>query len=435
MKVSVFGLGYVGCISVGILAEMGNEIMGVDVTKQKVDLINSGKATIVEAEIDEIIKRNCDNGRIKATVNSREAIVDSEVAIICVGTPNDKNGHLDMQYIFNVAKEIGEALKEKTSFLAVAIRSTVMPGTNKQVCAIIEKASGKEHGKDFAVVSNPEFLREGTAVKDFYNPPYTLLASESKKGIEKLTKLYKEINSKVIETSVGAAELIKFVNNTYHALKVDFGNEIGKICKAIGVDSQEVMNLFVQDDILNISPKYFKPGFPYGGSCLPKDLKALATIAHDKYIDLPVIDSIDKSNRAHLDFIFDQIVSKNKRNVGLYGLSFKIGTDDLRFSPAVEIAERLIGKGYNVKVYDKNVKLSRLTGKNKDYLYLKLPHINNILVNELSEFMESMEMIVLVNKDDDIDKLQDFNIKEMTILDGIGMEEELFSNSTFQRIC
>lgn len=435
MNVSIFGLGYVGCISVGILADMGNNMIGVDISQQKVDLINSGKATIVEAEIDEIIKRNKDNGKIKATVNSRDAILNTDAAIICVGTPNNKTGHLDMQYIFNVAKEIAEALKEKNDFFAVAIRSTVMPGTNKKVISIIEEFSGKQHNKDFAVVSNPEFLREGTAVKDFYNPPYTVLASESEKGVKIFKQLYSKINSEVIETSVGAAELIKFVNNTYHALKVDFGNEIGKICKALGVNSNELMDIFVKDNILNISPKYFKPGYPYGGSCLPKDLKALCTIAHDKYIDLPVIESIEKSNKSHLDFIFEQIISKNKKSIGLYGLSFKIGTDDLRFSPAVEIAERLIGKGYNIKVYDKNVNLSRLTGKNKDYLYLKLPHINNILVNELSEFMEGLELIILVNKDDDISKLKDYNLKNIVVLDGIGLNTEILDSTGFEKIC
>lgn len=434
MNISIFGLGYVGCVSLGVLAELGHNVIGVDISDSKVKLINSGKSTIVEAEIEDIIKRNFDSGRIRATTNPQEAVEKSEIAIICVGTPNDENGHLDMEHILAVSEQIGLCLKNKNEFFTIAIRSTVMPGTNKSVSEIIEKSSNKKHLKDFAVVNNPEFLREGTAVKDFLNPPYTILASDSPRGIEQLKKLYKEIKNDIIVTSIGTAELIKFVNNSFHALKVNFANEVGRVCKTIGFDGQELMELFVKDKVLNISPYYLKPGFPYGGSCLPKDLKALITIGHDNYVELPVLRSIEVSNRSHLEFIIKQIISKNKKNIGILGLSFKIGTDDLRFSPAVEIAEYLIGKGYNIKLYDKNVTLSKLTGKNRDFLFHKLPHIAKILIQEMDEFLASLEVLLIVNKDEDIKKLGDYDLKNIIVLDNVGIDKSLFPGVTIERI-
>ncbi len=274
MKISIFGLGYVGCVGLGCLAELGHQVIGVDVERVKVKLINSGTATIVEKDIDELIRKNFNQKRIVATQNSRKAILNSEIAIICVPTPNNNNGHLDMRFIYNVAFEIGKTLKLKKDFLTIAIRSTVMPGTNNMVVEIIEENSGKKHGEDFAVVSNPEFLREGSAVYDFFNPPYTVIASHSQKGLEDMREVYKNLNGEIIASDIPSAELIKLVNNSFHALKVVFANEIGRICKPLGADSHMLMDLFVKDNHLNISPYYFRPGFAYGGSCLPKDLKA-----------------------------------------------------------------------------------------------------------------------------------------------------------------
>ena len=287
MNISIFGLGYVGCVGLGCLAEQGHYLTGVDVDKIKVELINGGKATIVEKGIDELIEKNFK--RIKATSDSLAGVMNSEAAIICVGTPNNENGHLDMTHIYGVAKEIGLALRNKKEFFTIAIRSTVMPGTNRKLAEIISQCSGKINGKDFGIVSNPEFLREGSAVADFFNPPYTVLASDSDKALETMKKVYQSLKAEVVETDIGSAELIKFVNNSFHGLKVVFANEVGRICKALGVDSRNLMDLFVKDTILNISPYYFKPGFAYGGSCLPKDLKALNSIAHDKYVKLPCV--------------------------------------------------------------------------------------------------------------------------------------------------
>ncbi len=409
MNISIFGLGYVGCVGLGCLADSGHNVIGVDVKEAKVNLINSGRATIVEKDIDKIIKSNFEQDRIRATTDSYEGVISSDVAIICVGTPNNSNGHLNMKHVYKVAKQIGKALKHKNKFFTVAIRSTVSPGTNTKVGKIISKYSNKELNKDFGVVSNPEFMREGSAVEDFYNPPYTVLASNCDKAIDKMKKVYNDINGEIIQSSIGAAELIKFVNNSYHALKVSFANEIGRICKKLGIDSHDLMNLFVKDDVLNISSYYFRPGFAYGGSCLPKDLKALNTMAHDQYLDLPILSSIDSSNNHHIDFVYDILLSKDTKNIGFYNISFKSGTDDMRFSPSLKLVERLLGKGYNVKVYDKNVNLSRIMGKNKDFLYNKLPHIQEILINKIETLKNHSDIIVITSKNSDIKDLLDFN--------------------------
>lgn len=435
MNISIFGLGYVGCVGLGCLAEQGHYLIGVDIDNTKVNLINSGKATIVEKDIDELIKRNFECKRLIATTSSNEAVNNSEVAIICVGTPNDGNGHLDMNYIYRVAKEIGEALKNKKGFYTIAIRSTVMPGTNKKVGEIIRKHSGKINGRDFAVVSNPEFLREGSAVSDFFNPPYTVLASESKDALEILKKVYQNIKGEIIITDLGSAELIKFVNNSFHGLKVVFANEVGRICKALGVDSRNLMDLFVKDKILNLSSYYLKPGFAYGGSCLPKDLKALNSIAHDEYINLPVLSSIERSNQEHIEYALNLLMNKNKKKIGFYGISFKANTDDLRFSPALELAERLLGKGYDIKIYDKNVHLSRLMGKNKEYIFNKLPHINKLLVEDLDKFVKSVEVLTIVNKDNDLDKLLSMDLSRHSLIDLVRISENITRLKNYDGIC
>lgn len=411
------------------------KIIGVDIDPNKVELINSGKATIVEKDIDDLIKINFNKGIVKATVNSSEAILNSDIAIICVGTPNDQNGHLDMSHTYAVAKEIGSAIKNRDTFYTIAIRGPVMPGTNRKLVEIIEHESGRKSGTDFAVVSNPEFLREGSAVNDFLNPPYTVLASDSSRGIKVMREVYEKIKSEIIITDIGSAELIKFVNNSYHGLKVTFANEIGRICKSLGVDSRTLMDLFVKDKILNISPYYFKPGFAYGGSCLPKDLKALNSIGHDRYLKLPVLSAIETSNQIHIEYTLDMIMKKNKRRIGFYGISFKAGTDDLRFSPALELAERLLGKGYDIKIYDKSVNLSKLMGKNKNFIFSKLPHINEILFENLDQFFESLELIVIVNKDDHIDEMLERAFNKIEIIDLIRITDEKSNLGNYEGIC
>jgi GDP-mannose 6-dehydrogenase len=421
MKISIFGLGYVGCVSLGCLAQNGNHLIGVDIESSKVDLINQGKATIIEKDIDKIIAEQHSLGRIKATADVRDAVNNSDLSIICVGTPSAPEGHLNLEYIFNIAKQIGIVLKEKKGFHVIAIRSTVLPGTNRKVGEMIEEASGKKRNIDFSVVSNPEFLREGTAVADYYNPPYTVIGSDSEHAISVMKEIYSQVSGSIEVVEIQVAELIKYVNNSYHALKVVFGNEIGSICKKLGIDSHEVMRLFCLDTKLNLSPYYFKPGFAYGGSCLPKDLKALNTIAHDFYIDVPVLSSIEKSNNKSKESLLDLILRKGKLRVGIMGISFKAGTDDLRYSPIVDVIEKLIGKGYEVKVFDQNVHFSRLIGKNKSFIKQYLPHLNHLLINNMQEVADWAELIVLTNNDKIFKELKIDNTK--TIVDLVKFPE------------
>jgi GDP-mannose 6-dehydrogenase len=399
MKISIFGLGYVGCVSLGCLAQNGHNIIGVDIESSKVDLINQGKPTIIEKDIDKIIAEQHSLGRIKASNDVNDAVHNSDLSIICVGTPSAPEGHLNLNYIFNIAKEIGTAIKEKEGFHVIAIRSTVLPGTNMKVGEIIEMSSGKKRNISFSVVSNPEFLREGTAVFDYYNPPYTVIGSDNEKAMSIMKEIYSQVSGPIEIVEIKVAEMIKYVNNSYHALKVVFGNEIGSICKKLGIDSREVMRLFCLDTKLNISPYYFKPGFAYGGSCLPKDLKALNTIAHDYYIDVPVLNSIEPSNNKAKEYLLDSILKKGKLRVGIMGISFKAGTDDLRYSPIVDVIEKLIGKGYEVKVFDQNVHFSRLIGKNKSFIKQYLPHLNNLLIDNMQEVADWAELVVLTNND------------------------------------
>ena len=399
MNISIFGLGYVGCVGAACCAKLGHYVIGNDIAENKVNLINQGRPTIIEAEIDELIKEAHEKKLLEATMDSRDAVHRSEISFIAVGTPSSKEGHLNLAYIYAVARQIGEALRDKDTFHIIAIRSTVLPGTNKKVGEIITEASGKECGKDFAIVSNPEFLREGSAVHDYMNPPFTLVGSDSEYALEKFKELYKDIPGEFISTDIEVAEIMKYVNNTFHALKVVFGNEIGNICKGLNIDSHKVMEIFCKDTQLNLSPYYLKPGFAYGGSCLPKDTKALKTLAHDLYIDVPVINSINQSNEKQKKKAIDIIESKGKRKVGIFGLSFKSGTDDLRCSPSVDIVEYLIGRGYELSIYDKNVRISQLTGTNADFIAAKLPHLHEIITDDIDKVASASDVFVITNKE------------------------------------
>lgn len=400
MKISIFGLGYVGCVGMGCMADMGHKIIGVDINEEKVAMINNGHATIEEKDIDQLIKSGRKNNQIEATTDPQKAVLNTEISFICVGTPNLPNGHLDLRAIKSVAQSIGSALKNKNEYHIVVIRSTVTPGTNKKVGEIIEQESGKKNNDEFAIVSNPEFLREGSAVQDFFSPPYTLIASEDQKALKKMKKLYQDLEGEVLTSDVKIAEMMKLVNNSFHALKVAFANEIGRLCNKMDVDSQQLMDIFSKDTILNISPYYLKPGFAYGGSCLPKDLKALNLLSHDSYVDNPILKSVDKSNNIHIQHAIDTIINLEKTKISFLSITFKPGTDDLRFSPGLEVVEYLLGKGYDIKVYDKNLNISKLIGKNKTFLMNKLPHIDDILVDSIDRAVEFGEAIILSNKEE-----------------------------------
>mgnify|MGYP000875713014 CR=1 FL=1 len=399
MKISIFGLGYVGCVSLGCLAKSGNDVIGIDISEEKVNLINQGIPTIIEDKIDYLIKDGYEKGRISAVLDYQFAVNNSDVSFICVGTPSTQSGHLNLDYVFNTAKQIGEAIKTKKEFHLIVIRSTVLPGTNSGYCEIIEKISGKKRNVDFSVVSNPEFLREGSAVDDFFNPPITLLGSDNLKAIEIMKNIYSNINSNFEVVDIKIAEIIKYVNNSYHALKIVFANEIGNICKKLNIDSHEVMRVFCLDKHLNISDKYFKPGFAYGGSCLPKDLKGLQTISHDYYLNTPLINSINISNEEQTKNAIELVTKYKKNRIGILGLSFKAGTDDLRYSPSVDLTESLLGKGFYIKVYDKNLKILNIVGVNKTFIQGKLPHLNNLLTNSIEEVLNWADIIVITYND------------------------------------
>lgn len=421
MKISVFGLGYVGCVGMGCLAQNGNRLIGVDINPYKVDLINSGKPTIIEKDIDRLIAEYRKKGTIEATTDFKQAIASSEVAFICVGTPSQPTGQLNLDYVYKTAEQIGESIKSIDIFYTVVIRSTVFPGTNAEVGKIIEKASGKKRNVDFAVVSNPEFLREGSAVEDYYNPAVTVIGSDNERAADIVEEIYKPVNAPVVKTDVGVAEMIKYVNNSFHALKVSFANEIGVVAKAIGVDANKLMDLFIQDDRLNISPAYLKPGMAYGGSCLPKDQKGLYTIAYDNYINTPVLKSISESNNIHKDRAFQLVEQFNSKKIGIVGLAFKMGTDDLRYSPTVDLVEKLHGKGYDIKIFDKNVVLSKLLGSNRSYIEEKLPHISAMLVSDLDQVVDFADTLILAHKNKDLRKF-DGPLEKKIIIDMVGDE-------------
>lgn len=413
MRISIFGLGYVGCVGAACLAKLGHQVIGVDVNENKVRLINEGKPTIIEDGIAELCKEVHDKGLMTATTDVHYAIHNTDISFIVVGTPSSKEGHLNLDYIFTVAKQIGEALRDKPlqeSQLPslkhiVAIRSTVLPGTNEKVGEIIAQTSGLVRGKDFTIVSNPEFLREGTSVRDYFNPPLTLIGTDMLEAENIFREIYKDIDAEFIATDIRVAEMMKYVNNTYHALKIVFGNEVGNICKELGIDSHKVMEIFCKDKHLNISPYYFKPGFAYGGSCLPKDMKALKTLARDYYVDVPVIDAIGESNELQKQRAVELIMSQGKRKIGILGLSFKAGTDDLRCSPIVDVVESLLGKGFEIRIYDRNVKVSELTGTNKDFIMSKIPHLQHFVTDNLDQVCTESEVLVVTNKEKEFNDL------------------------------
>ena len=431
MNISVFGLGYVGCVSTGCLAQLGHTIIGVDISEHKVNLINQGKSTIIEKDIDRIISEQHQKGNISSTIDYLQAVRNTNVSFICVGTPSLETGQLNLDFVFNTATQIADGLRESDHFHVVAVRSTVFPGTNEQVTKIIEDVSGKKRNKDFAVVSNPEFLREGSAVEDYYNPAITIIGSDNEQATRIIRKVYTEITAPFIETDIKSAEMIKYVNNAFHALKITFANEVGNICKKIGVDAYKTMELFKIDNRLNISPIYFNPGMAYGGSCLPKDLKGLSTIAHDNYIDTPVINAIAQSNQLQKERVFRLIQKENIAKIGLLGLAFKKGTDDLRYSPLVELAENLIGKGYHVKIFDKYVMLSSLTGTNKYFIEQHLPHIANLLTDNIQHLVKNTDVIVIAHKPEpeEYQVLKSFRGK---IIDLVKIDKGILLNDNYE---
>ena len=398
MKVSIFGLGYVGAVSAGCISADGHTVIGVDPNHTKVDLINKGVTPIVEKDIGDIIASAVQDGRLRATQDVRDAVQNSDLSLICVGTPSQPNGNLDLSYVRHACEEIGVSLASKTGFHVVVARSTMLPGSmRKIVIPTLETASGKKANVDFGVCSNPEFLREGSAVYDYYNPPKTVIGESDARAGDVLVELYKGLKAPLIRTAIETAEMVKYADNNWHAVKVAFANEIGNICKAAGIDSHKVMDIFCQDTKLNLSPYYMKPGFAFGGSCLPKDVRALTYKGRSLDLDLPLLNSLMPSNQRQIEKAIAMIAKAGKRKVGILGFAFKAGTDDLRESPIVGVIEYLIGKGYDLKLYDKNVNIAALIGANKDYVLNHIPHISRLMVEKLEDVLDHSEVIVIGN--------------------------------------
>lgn len=431
MNISIFGLGYVGCVSLGCLAKLGHRVIGVDVAEEKVNQINSGIATIVEKDIDNIISKQLDKGNISATTKTEDAVLQTDISIICVGTPSTDKGHLNLEYIFNVSRSIGIALQSKNGYHVVVVRSTILPGTCDKIGRLLEEASGKKLGVDFDIVDNPEFLREGTAVADYFNPPLTLIGGNSEVAMKMVAGLYHGLPGEVIFVELGVAEIMKYVNNTFHALKISFANEIGNICSELDIDSHKVMEILCKDKQLNISPYYLKPGFAYGGSCLPKDLGGLQTLAHDLYVDVPVISNIHKTNEIQIHRAIKKISKYYGKSVLILGLSFKAGTDDLRNSPFVELVENLLGKGFDLSIYDENIQVAQLTGKNKEFIDKKIPHLTDLLIKtDLVTAMETADILIVSNKELSILEAIT-NIEGKIILDMVGIQSSVPSSNDY----
>ena len=397
-NVSVFGLGYVGCVSAACFAKEGHTVVGVDVNPSKVGMIRSGVATIVEQGIGELVANMVASRKLCATTDVADAIRRTSVSLVCVGTPSMANGGLELGYVERVVEEIGHALRDKDEHHTVVIRSTCLPGTTRAlVIPTLEKASGKKVGQDVSVVFNPEFLREGTSIRDFYAPPYTIIGAEDQRAGDAVRALYEGIQAPVHVVPYAVAEMIKYASNSYHGMKVAFANEIGSLCKALDVDGHEVMRIFCEDTKLNVSAAYLRPGFAFGGSCLPKDLRAIVYRARQLDVQTPLLAATLESNERQIQRAFDMVRATGVRKVGVLGLSFKPGTDDLRESPIVTLCERLIGKGVNLAIYDRDVSRGNVIGSNREYIEREIPHIWELMKQSVREVLDFGETVVIGN--------------------------------------
>ncbi len=430
MRISIFGLGYVGAVSAGCLAAEGHQVLGVDPVADKVDLINHGHSPIVEAEINEIIEENVRAGRLRATQDPTAAIHETDLSFICVGTPSQPNGNLDLRYIRRICEQIGNALRTKADRHTVVIRSTILPGTMKQVVIpTLEESSGKKAAEDFGICNNPEFLREGSAVKDFRCPPKTVIGELDQASGDLLASLYEHVEAPLIRTSVNTAEMIKYVDNSWHALKIGFANEIGNLCDSFGVDADAVMDIFCKDKKLNISSAYLKPGFAFGGSCLPKDLRALSYQAKMHDLQLPILSSVLPSNEMQIARGVNLVVNSGSTRVGVLGFSFKAGTDDLRESPVIEVIERLIGKGYDLRIYDRNVNIAALVGANRDFILNHIPHISRLMVPDIDAVLAHAQTIVIGNRDPEFSQIHARLREDQCLVDFVRITRQGNSNA------
>ena len=396
MNISIFGLGYVGAVSLACLARDGHGVVGVDVDQAKLDLIAAGRTPVVEEGMVQLMADTVASGRVSVSRDTRQAVLTTDLSLICVGTPSAPNGSQDQTAMLRLAHELGGAMRDKPGTHVFVFRSTLVPGTVEDVLRpIIEAESGKKEGVDFYVCFQPEFLREGTSIRDYDKPPFTVVGANAPEPAAKLRELFGHLPCEFHVTSVRAAEMAKYTCNNFHALKITFANETARLCEALGVDPFEVMGLVCKDRQLNISPAYLKPGFAFGGSCLPKDLRATMHLAKTHDVDLPMHGGIASSNRAHIDLAIAKVAATGKRRIGMIGLSFKTGTDDLRESPLVLMAEHFIGKGCSILVYDPEVQLSNLLGANRRYIEQHLPHIGSLIRSDITEVIANSDVLVV----------------------------------------
>lgn len=398
MKLSIFGLGYVGTISAACFARNGHNVIGVDANPLKVELISRGDSPIVEPGVGAVLKEAITKNQLSATTDPIEAVQKSDISLVCVGTPSRPNGSLNLDQVFAVAEQVGQALRLKSEYHGFVIRSTVLPGTVERAAEIIARESGRQLGRDFGVASNPEFLREGTSLVDFDNPPFTAVGTSDEKLTSMLREVYAGVDAPFIAVKICEAEILKYACNAFHAVKVTFANEIGAISKKLGIDSHVVMNMFVQDTKLNISPYYLKPGFAFGGSCLPKDVRAITNEARRLDLAVPLLESLVPSNEVQIQRVINWVVASKRKRIGILGLSFKSDTDDLRESPIVQVVETLIGKGFNLSIYDANVNIARLVGANKTYIEHEIPHISSLMKGSVQEVLDCSDVILISNK-------------------------------------
>jgi GDP-mannose 6-dehydrogenase len=421
VNIAIFGLGYVGVVSATCLARDGHNVLGVDPNQVKTELLTQAKSPIVEPGLDAVIQATVANGRLKASADHAAAVRHCDLMLICVGTPGAANGSLDLRYVRRICEQIGEVLATVDEFKVVAIRSTLLPGSMQTVVIpTLEKHSGKRAGEHFGVCINPEFLREGTAIYDYDHPPKTVIGTDDKRTAAIVRAIYEHLDAPIIETDLRTAEMVKYVDNSWHALKVTFANEMGRLAKAMGVDSRTLMRLFCTDTKLNISPTYLRPGFAFGGSCLPKDVRALTYQGRLLDVDTPVLSSILESNQVQVEQALRLIRDSGHRKIGLLGLSFKEGTDDLRESAIVTLAEQLIGKGFELLIYDRNVKLASLVGANRDYILNHIPHISRLFVDQPEALFSASDVVVVATGEKEFGELVGRHGKDKTIIDLVG---------------
>ncbi len=436
MRLSIFGLGYVGCVSAACFAKAGHEVIGVDVNKTKVEIINDGRSPIIEPGVETLISTSVRANRLRATDDASDAVHGSDLSLICVGTPSNHNGSLDISHVKRACQQVGEALAAKRDYHVLVARSTMLPGTVERfLIPTLEVYSGKRAGRDFGVAVNPEFLREGSSIHDFNNPPFTIIGADDEDAAGAVGRLYAGIEAPIIRLGIKEAEMVKYASNCFHALKITFANEIGNICKALGVDSHKVMDTFCKDTKLNLSPYYLKPGFAFGGSCLPKDLRAITYKAREVDIDTPLLNSIMLSNRQQVERAVDMVLQTRRKNVGVLGMSFKAGTDDLRESPMVTLIETLIGKGLKLTIYDREVELAQLFGANKQYIDHEIPHISSLMKSDLNEVINCSEVLIIGKHQDEFRELSHKLNNGRVIIDLVRLLDVSNREKNYQGVC